>query len=118
MSSRTTIWVWTRNSLLSDVLAEAVLIKGFAVRHHNHPFTPPPEEAKGNALMVVGPCIGDAEVFLWRKAPPPALLLLRELSMEETAKTDAEPAVTRLPLPLDLTEFHRCLDSCAPLNAI
>jgi len=113
MSAPATVWIWTRNTLLGELLTEAVQMRGLTVRHHNHPYAPPPEEAKVRSLLVVGPCIGDAEVFLWWKVAPPVLVLLRELSVGEPVETGIQAGGIRLPLPLDLAEFHRCLDAQA-----
>lgn len=113
MSAPATVWIWTRNTLLGELLTEAVQMRGLTVRHHNHPYAPPPEEAKVRGLLVVGPCIGDTEVLLWWRMPPPFLLLLRELAVDEPTGTDHEPGRIRLLLPLDLAEFHRCLDAHA-----
>jgi hypothetical protein len=111
MSTSPTVWIWTRNTLLGELLTEAVQVRGLTVRHHNHPYAPPPEEARVLSLMIVGPCVGDAEVSLWWQMPPPVLILLRELSIGEPAESAGEPDRIRLPLPLNLEEFHRCLDA-------
>jgi len=113
MSASATVWIWTRNTLLGELLTEAVQVRGLTVRHHNHPYAPPPQEAKVHSLLVVGPCIGDAEVFLWWQVAPPVLVLLRELAVGEPAGSGSQPNRIRLPLPLDLSEFHRCLDAHA-----
>jgi hypothetical protein len=113
MSTSATVWIWTRNTLLGELLAEAVQIRGLTVRHHNHPYAPPPEEAKVRSLLVVGPCIGDAEVFLWWQMAPPVLVLLRELAVGEPAGSGSQLGRIRLALPLDLGEFHRCLEAHA-----
>ena len=116
MSAALTVWIWTRNTLLGELLTEAVQMRGLTARHHDHPDAPPPEEARIQSLMVVGPEIGDKEVFLWRQLPPPMLMLLRELAVDETTQPAVEPASLCLHLPLDLMEFHRCLDLHAMLG--
>jgi hypothetical protein len=113
MSAALIVWIWTRNTLLGEVLGDAVRVRGLTVRHHTHPSAPPPEEAKDDCLLVVGPCVVDAEVSLWWRVPPPVLVLLRELAAGESTDPDLLPGRIRLPLPLDLGEFHRCLDAHA-----
>ncbi len=105
------VWIWTRNTLLGELIGEAVQLRGLKFRHHNHPFAPPPAEAKSCSLLTVGPCVRDDEVFDWWQVKPPVLLLLRELGVDGGSKDEPCKDCIRLPLPLDIAEFHRCLDA-------